>query len=314
MKKLIITADDYGVYRSIDEGIMEAVKQGKVNSVACLVNHSGSIASIKNLYNEYGDRIDIGCHLTITSGKPITDNLGDEFLYKGNFRPFGELDIDAIEAKPQELKRELTAQVQTLLDNGIPIKHLSCHHNSLTTTRPLFEVYRQVAEQFGIPMRSVNIIPTKKDSHFRLALKLMLYDNVPARKLREMRRFGKRIYSICQKEYNQLRMPGVLETRHYGPLPFVEVWEAGSARRVARKHRDISKFIKELSGFDCNVGEMVVHLINYTSYLSGVDDEISYPGINERYFDSRNLEYQSLLGYDFNKHKLAITFGRWVDL
>ena len=53
MKNLIITADDYGVFPSINQGVKEAILNGKVNSVACLANYKDSVKNVKSLYEWY---------------------------------------------------------------------------------------------------------------------------------------------------------------------------------------------------------------------------------------------------------------------
>ena len=134
MKKLIVTADDYGVFPSVNQGIIEAIQKDKVNSVACFSNYEKAVENINHLVNTVGDKADIGCHLTISSGKPLTFKDHEAFTRDGYFRPFGELDIDKVEKVLPELKKELIAQVENLRDSGLKVNHLSCHHNTLTTT------------------------------------------------------------------------------------------------------------------------------------------------------------------------------------
>jgi len=159
MKKLIVTADDFGVFPSVNQGIKEAILDGKVNSVACISNYKDSVKNAKDLLNEVVNKTDIGVHLTISSGKPLVLNSNSSFIHNGYFKPFGELDIDDIEKQLPELKRELIAQVEVLKDSNVPVNHISCHHNTLTTTKALFQTYLEVANKFNFPMRSVNLIP-----------------------------------------------------------------------------------------------------------------------------------------------------------
>ena len=80
MKKLIITTDDYGVIPSINSAIIEAINKNKVNSVAAFSNYDGSrkyksaVANAKILLDKTNGNVDLGCHVTITSGKPITED------------------------------------------------------------------------------------------------------------------------------------------------------------------------------------------------------------------------------------------------
>ena len=52
----------------------------------------------------------------------------------------------------------------------------------------------------------------------------------------------------------------------------------------------------------------MVHLIE-----GFVDEQVDYPGINEKYFDSRAVEFKSIMGFDFSSIE-GIEKGRWNDL
>ena len=173
MKNLIVTADDYGVFPSINNGVKEAIRKGKVNSVACFSNHKDSVKNVNELLDEFGNKVDIGCHFTLSSGEPLIVKNNEAFTHGKNFNDFSNLDIDGILKQPNELKKELIAQVQVFMDHQIPVTHLSCHCNTLTTVKGLFKTYLEVAALFKIPMRSVNIQPDKKDNSYRMALNLM---------------------------------------------------------------------------------------------------------------------------------------------
>src|SRR6476620_3508454 len=140
MKHLIVTADDYGVFPAINEAVIEAAKAKKINSVSVLANYDGagnyrsSQENLKILLDEAGEELDIGCHLTITSGKPLTkekmDFIRDE---DGNFLSYRSFRNFKSPAEKAALKNELCAQVDRLHElTGFKIKHLTNHHNSLT--------------------------------------------------------------------------------------------------------------------------------------------------------------------------------------
>ena len=314
MKNLIVTADDYGVFPSINEGVKEAIRNGKVNSVACLTNYVDSVKNAKELINEFGDKVDIGCHFTLSSGQPLIVKNNSAFTNGGYFHDFSNFDINAIETQLDELKKELIAQVEVFKDNQVPVNHLSCHCNTLTTVKSLMQVYLDVAAKFKIPMRSVNIQPESKDSSYRLVLDILLADNVPLKKLKELKNFKKEIKQVVA-DYALVKTPGLLESRHYGPLPMIIITDFAVDRRKNQKHADLKRFLKEFEKSEHTNAELMLHLINYQDYLSGVDEEIDYPGINSKYFDSRQIEQKSILEFDFSVSP-NITLGRWnnVDL
>ncbi len=314
MKKLIITADDFGVFPSINQGVKEAILLGKINSVAAISNYKDSVKNVKELTEEIGDRAEIGCHLTISSGKPLTINKNEAFMSGNYFRPFSELKITAIEKQTDILEKELKAQVQVFLDSGIKVTNLSCHHTTLTFTQGLFKVYLKVAKDFNLPMRSVNIIPAKKDNQYRTVLELMLWDDVPNSKLQEIKRFGKEISLYLKTNWQMIKTPAILDSRHYGPMPLIDVWDSSVDRRIKQKHIDINSFLEEFISTDQKCAELMLHLIKDDIYLREQDDDIDYPGINQKYFDSRKVEFQSINSFNFIPYEDRIELGLWKDL
>ncbi len=101
MKHLIVTADDYGVFPAINERIIDAVNDGKVNSVSIFSNYKGAVlpnapsgtpyedalTNVRWLVNNtQGKSPELDCHLTVTSGKPLTgDKMNFACDQQGNF-------------------------------------------------------------------------------------------------------------------------------------------------------------------------------------------------------------------------------------
>lgn len=309
----MVTADDYGVFPSINKGIIEAINLGKVNSVACISNYKDSVNNVTQLMAEVGPKADIGCHLTISSGKPLTGLNREAFTYDGYFRPFSELNIDSIEKLLPELKKELIAQVEVFKDSGIPVNHLSCHHNTLTTTKPLFKTYLEVADHFKLPMRSVNLVPDSQDTNYRLVLRILLFDDLPPSKRKEIKKFGKEIRDYLQNYESKIQTPGLLECRHYGPLPMRDVWEISIPRLVDKKHDDLHDFMKQFMKSSHQYGELMLHLIKHDKKLYKEDGNVDYPGVNKKYFDSRRVEFQSIAQFDFGKYP-DVQFASWNEL
>ncbi len=314
MKNLIVTADDYGVFPSVNQGVKDAIRNNKVNSVACIPNYKDSVKNVKELIAEFGAKADIGCHLTISSGEALTVQNHEAFCYGNTFRPFSNLNIDAIEEVPELLEKELKAQVQVFLDNGIPISNLSCHHTTLTTTAGLFKVYLKVANEFKLPIRSVNISPAAKDCTYRNILNLMLIRYVPMRKLKEMRKFGKEINEFLNMYEAKILTPNLLESSHYGPIPQAGFLDIAAPIEIKQKHKNLRSFFKDFVADENKTSaELMVHLISEDLNLLEQDDAIDYPGIDQNYFDSRMLEYRSLNAFDFSAYP-EVKMGFWKEL
>lgn len=91
---LIICADDFGISPSVSNGILELLSKKRLTAVSCMVNYDKYITyQVKDLLN-FKSNCDIGLHLNLTSGKPLSKkiNRGSGLVDKnGNFLKFHKL-------------------------------------------------------------------------------------------------------------------------------------------------------------------------------------------------------------------------------
>lgn len=129
-KFLIVNADDFGLCKEIQDGIIKSFSDGIVTSTSVVVNGRAFKDGIQFLKDS---GIDVGIHLTFTGGeKPIVgiiQGLVDDrgyFLksYKSVIQRILLGNVDYI-----ALENELSAQIKILLDNGIFISHIDSHQH-----------------------------------------------------------------------------------------------------------------------------------------------------------------------------------------
>lgn len=82
MKSIILCADDYGQNTAISQAIIALLKEKKLSATSCMTNapewltHAAWLAT-------YKDHADIGIHLNLTEGKPLSaafrESYGDSF-------------------------------------------------------------------------------------------------------------------------------------------------------------------------------------------------------------------------------------------
>ncbi len=152
---LIVTADDFGVSKQINDGIIEAVKNGFVNTIAAMITFENAIKSIKKFHRK-NRKVGIGLHISITSGKPVTPLHKVKSLInkKGIFKNIDELLADISKINLLEVKTEIENQIKLLIDKNIKIDNLSSQHNILNTYTPFFKIMANIAKKYNIPMRS----------------------------------------------------------------------------------------------------------------------------------------------------------------
>jgi predicted glycoside hydrolase/deacetylase ChbG (UPF0249 family) len=174
--KLILTADDYGACDYIDSGIIKALKERRLNSVAAFVNFPDSHDRIEKLVKfrkEEGLSFGIGLHFSLTAGFPLTAAKSLRANKNDAKSPFKgpEKFFTGNAYSKDDIHEEMTAQVHfleaVLQDAGYDktskqIDSISNHHGVVYIDNPLFREYALIAEYFNIPIRSPQPWSTSK--------------------------------------------------------------------------------------------------------------------------------------------------------
>ena len=128
-RKLIINADDYGLSRGVNTGIIEAAETGSVTSASMMVNLPGfddSVASARSCPS-----LSLGLHLNLTTGKPLTAAPTLTRKKTGQFYPLALLIARASLGRvdSSEVARECAAQIDRMVQVGIRPTHLDSHRH-----------------------------------------------------------------------------------------------------------------------------------------------------------------------------------------
>lgn len=148
MKRLIINGDDFGLSDGISLGIVHCMSNGCVSSTTIMPCVDGAFNRIRQLRLQFSGSI--GVHLQLTSGKPRCSPAGIRSLLDGNTFPSNIPNIDNINI--DEVEHEWTAQIESILDLGIPISHLDSHHGFHRFDR-FIDVYVRLARRFNLAAR-----------------------------------------------------------------------------------------------------------------------------------------------------------------
>ena len=141
MKYLVTNADDFGFTRDVNEGIVEAHRNGILTATTLMANGAAFDHAVQ--LAQQTPTLDVGCHLVLIGGQSLLDTK----------RWFP--------ASPWELTRqlitgklaiydELAAQVKRIVASGIVPTHLDTHkHTHLLP--PVLRAVCQIAQDFHIP-------------------------------------------------------------------------------------------------------------------------------------------------------------------
>jgi hopanoid biosynthesis associated protein HpnK len=153
MKQLILNADDFGLTRGVNEGIIRAHREGVLTSatlMACGAAFDHAVALAKQ-----NPRLGIGCHLVLVGGRATAPVEEISSLASKDSRLPESLGgfvtrLSAGMIRPTEIERELRAQILKIRTAGIEPTHLDTHKH--THAHPLvMRALSRVARELEIP-------------------------------------------------------------------------------------------------------------------------------------------------------------------
>jgi len=151
-KLVILSCDDLGSCHAANVGVFEALRDGMATCASIMVPAPWA----QHAARMYRPTDDIGVHLTLNAEHeayrwgPVTQ-APSLLSGEGGF----PRDIDDLweHADPDEVHRELTAQVERALAWGIDVTHLAPHLTAITLRPEFFGIYLDVACNFRLPIR-----------------------------------------------------------------------------------------------------------------------------------------------------------------
>jgi chitin disaccharide deacetylase len=151
-KNLIVTADDLGLTRRVNEAIEKAHRDGIVTTASLMVNAAAFESAVEILKQNPG--LGAGLHLNLTEGRPVSSpeevpSLAGQngFLYHHPFHLM--LGIFRGRVHSIEIEKEIRAQLERASQAGLRLFHLDGHKHVHVIPK-VFEIACRVAPDFGI--------------------------------------------------------------------------------------------------------------------------------------------------------------------
>ncbi|HHF43558.1 MAG: hypothetical protein DRJ11_01470 [Candidatus Aminicenantes bacterium] len=160
-KKVIFNADDFGLAKGINEGILQAHQEGILTSATLMVNMPGFNQAVELALKV--PTLGIGVHLNVIRGHPVLPPEEIPSLVNSAGKFWGDLvlilkKLWRREIKVEEIIKEFRAQIKKAQATGLNIthvdseKHLHCYYPILRRLIPLLE-------ELGLPrVRYINQI------------------------------------------------------------------------------------------------------------------------------------------------------------
>ncbi len=150
-RSLIVNSDDFGISPGVNRGVLEAHRGGIVTSASLMSNQPWAPQAVA-LWRDAPD-LGLGLHLTLTSGAPcsppsrVPSLVGADGRFHGLASWLARAQAGALRA--DELRREITTQVELALALGATLGHLDSHHHVHTDPR-VGQALISVARQYRI--------------------------------------------------------------------------------------------------------------------------------------------------------------------
>ncbi len=152
MMDLIVNADDFGLTRGVNAGIIRAYREGILTSATLMANGPAFEDAIEQAHANPG--LDVGCHLCLVGERAVAPceeipSLADRDgqLPSTLFVLMTRLSSGFVSTR--EIEREFRAQILRVRNAGIEPTHLDTHKHTHTHPR-VMEALGRVANEFGI--------------------------------------------------------------------------------------------------------------------------------------------------------------------
>ncbi len=134
MKRLVVNADDFGFSRDVNQGIVEAHREGILTATTLMATGAAFGDAVRLALEN--PSLDVGCHLVLVGDPPFPETVPQL--------------MSAIALGRVHIYDELRAQVRGILDAGVRPTHLDTHkHTHLLP--PVLAAVARLSEEFGIP-------------------------------------------------------------------------------------------------------------------------------------------------------------------
>lgn len=173
---LVLHADDFGMNAAVTRGIVHGFSHGLLTSTSLLANApdtSAAVVAWKELLRDQqagglpsaaarrrlhdpAEPLELGVHLNLTQGRPLTQDrypselLDNDGRFPGIGKVFGKL-WRVVRPLEPFLFQELSAQIERLLDHGVAPTHLN-GHQYIETLPGIAPLIPRLMEKYGIPV------------------------------------------------------------------------------------------------------------------------------------------------------------------
>lgn len=161
--RLVVNADDFGISERINEGILQAHREGIVTATSLMAAGRAFEQAVR--FCRTVPSLDVGVHLTLIAERPLRANGSSLVDENGRF-PAGYAAFVQRWAlgriRRADVQAEWSAQIERVLDQGIQVTHLDSHQH-VHALPGLADLALTLAAHYRIPFVRVPVEPLRMD-------------------------------------------------------------------------------------------------------------------------------------------------------
>lgn len=152
--KKIFNADDFGISRGVNAAIVQAHKEGILNSTSLMINQKFAAEAVAEAYNM--PDLEIGLHLNLTNEEPAANPQDIPLLVnasgklKNGFVNLLLLSILHPSDFAKQAEIEIRAQIAKYLKTGLPLRHLDGHRH-VHLIPAIFKIVQKLQHEYQVP-------------------------------------------------------------------------------------------------------------------------------------------------------------------
>jgi hopanoid biosynthesis associated protein HpnK len=130
MKGLIVTADDFGAAREVNDAVEQGHREGILTTASLMVSAPGAADAVARAHAN--PRLRVGLHIVLVDGKPTlpASSVPDLVDDSGNFRndmARSAANMFFFPLVRRQLEAEIDAQFDAFRATGLPLDHVNTH-------------------------------------------------------------------------------------------------------------------------------------------------------------------------------------------
>ncbi|WP_285766731.1 chitin disaccharide deacetylase [Peribacillus sp. SI8-4] len=151
MIEVLINADDFGLTKAVNYGILDSHKYGLVNSTTLMMNAKATEHAIE--IAKKTPSLKVGIHLVLTWGKPLLSDVPSLVDENGYFKKQAMVYANPDDISLDELEREWSAQIDRFLEFGLSPTHFDSHHH-VHGLKAFLPVIQRLSDKYRLPVRN----------------------------------------------------------------------------------------------------------------------------------------------------------------